>query len=828
MKKTNLLLKLLSLPVILCLLLACLLSACKISTQLTEIKAVATKTEYEEGESFDVSGLTVTAKYSDGSSKEITEGYTIDKTGALTVDDTVITVKYEGKEAKINITVTAKPVVTLTGIEATATKTAYEEGESFDVGGLTVTAKYSDDTSKVITEGYTIDKTGALTPEDTVITVTYEGQEATVNITVTAKPVVTLTGIEATATKTAYEEGESFDVSGLTVTAKYSDNTSEVITEGYTIDKTGALTPEDTVITVTYEGKEAKINITVTAKPVVTLTGIEATATRTAYEEGESFDVSGLTVTAKYSDNTSKVITEGYTIDKTGALTPEDTVITVTYEGKEATINITVTAKPVVTLTGIEATATRTAYEEGESFDVTGLTVTAKYSDNTSKVITEGYTIDKTGALTPEDTIITVTYEGQQTTINITVAAKIKVTLSEEKDIATIELVENVPYYIVKGTYTGALTADMLLLKGNSGDAEIACAKIETEGDTVLMYFDISVLAASGGMYYPHLFVNGETWADESNKNGDIRNDSLTGGKTDVSVIYEEKLYGITEQYNMPCITVEAIVEATATISKDGCVDLEIVEGKPYYVIYGSYTGNLQAEHLSHYMERYQSKYTAFSFVRIADGRFRAYVDLSDMPQNTVVLPHLYFNGKDAGTDGANVNDNGLTCGKYIVCNGVRYTIYSKATGGAPYYGIACVMAEDASKVAVMLSLNCAGLTLEGGMPYYVLTGSYIGDLTKEKLELYDGSTVLPCEKLVLNEETGTFTAHFALKDYTGTQFYPHLKVDGVQIANGEDGGNICSTAGHVSSVDPITYEGKTYTLVLSANMPTVKVTENA
>ena len=77
---------------------------------LTEIEVTTppTKTKYTAGEKFDKTGMKVTAKYSDGSSKEI-EGYTYSPARELKTSDKEIKISYtEG-----SITKTAKVVITV-------------------------------------------------------------------------------------------------------------------------------------------------------------------------------------------------------------------------------------------------------------------------------------------------------------------------------------------------------------------------------------------------------------------------------------------------------------------------------------------------------------------------------------------------------------------------------------------------------------------------------------------------------------------------------------------------------------------------------------------
>lgn len=69
--------------------------------------------------------------------------------------------------------------------------------------------------------------------------------------------------------------------------------------------------------------------------------------TKTSYSAGESFDATGMVITATYEDTTTKVVT-GYTVTPSGALATTDTEVVISYtEGgatKTATQAITVTA----------------------------------------------------------------------------------------------------------------------------------------------------------------------------------------------------------------------------------------------------------------------------------------------------------------------------------------------------------------------------------------------------------------------------------------------------------------------------------------------------
>lgn len=123
----------------------------------------------------------------------------------------------------------------------------------------------------------------------------------------------------------------------------------------------------------------SKINATV-------LEGIEITTppSKTSYEVGEDFDKTGMVVKAKYSDGTSKEITD-YTIKDGTNLTEGKANVTIEYQGKTATQEITVVKKAVtasVTSISIKTMPTKIQYiQNKEELDLTGGVIEVTYSD---------------------------------------------------------------------------------------------------------------------------------------------------------------------------------------------------------------------------------------------------------------------------------------------------------------------------------------------------------------------------------------------------------------------------------------------------------------
>lgn len=184
-----------------------------------------------------------------------------------------------------------------------------------------------------------------------------------------------LTSIKITTppAKISYVSGEKFDATGMVVTAYYGKDDAEgVVIEQKTADKNGwthddpALTvPAGSFsatksVTVTYEEdgvkKTAKQSVTVTKK-VVELTAHltktegegdnakEVPAYKNEYFAGQFFDPTGITVDAKFEDNTEEkgiVITrENANFSPDGALPGGTTEIVVSYGGKDFTVPVT-------------------------------------------------------------------------------------------------------------------------------------------------------------------------------------------------------------------------------------------------------------------------------------------------------------------------------------------------------------------------------------------------------------------------------------------------------------------------------------------------------
>jgi hypothetical protein len=154
----------------------------------------------------------------------------------------------------------------------------------------------------------------------------------------------TVTNIVCTQnpTKLAYTEGQTFSADGLVLLAKYSDGSSQQISD-YTISNTSALTTSDTTITVsgTYGGVQFSFDFTITVtQDKIDLIKVTTAPNWTVYSAGETFRADGMVVEATYASGKTETLTD-YTVTPE-TLTADTQWVTIHAAGQEATQDVTI------------------------------------------------------------------------------------------------------------------------------------------------------------------------------------------------------------------------------------------------------------------------------------------------------------------------------------------------------------------------------------------------------------------------------------------------------------------------------------------------------
>lgn len=302
----------------------------------------------------------------------------------------------------------------------------YATGDYFNREGMVVTAYYDDKTTAII-NNYSISPDTPLTLEDTEITITYTevGVTKTTTQPITVKTVLRRISVTSPPDNTVYYIGDTFDPTGMVVTAYYSDDSSKILqADQYDYSPKGALTEEDTTITITYEEDGISVqtyqDIAVGEPPNLVSIAITKNPDKMKYKLNESFNPTGMEVTAYYDDETSRVI-KGYTYSPSGKLGKDDTVITVSYTFNQVTKTTQLNIE-VIYLSSISVTnpPQYTEYYEGNSFNKYGMEVTATYSDQTTRILSETeYSVTPEVLLCTTD-YVTITYIESGITVTTT------------------------------------------------------------------------------------------------------------------------------------------------------------------------------------------------------------------------------------------------------------------------------------------------------------------------------------------------------------------------------------------------------------------------
>ena len=304
------------------------------------------------------------------------------------------------------------------------TKTIYKVGEHLDLSGMVVNLVGTNGVQIDVTQACTfVPANGAaLTNANTSVAITYH--YAADNLNFSTSQALTIRELDSIAVttppiKTAYQTGETLDLAGIVVTATYSDGYTANVTSDCIFSPANGtvLSSSDTSVGVNYtEGGVTKsTSVAIGVKELVSI-AVTHIPTKTSYMEGETLDLTGLVVTATYDDSSTIDITSHCVFN------PADGA-TLSTSDASVSISITKTTSQVITVVGLLSIAittapTQTEYMAGEQLDLTGMVVTATYSDTSTKDVTADCVFNPADGtvLTLANTSVTVSYTEIATT----------------------------------------------------------------------------------------------------------------------------------------------------------------------------------------------------------------------------------------------------------------------------------------------------------------------------------------------------------------------------------------------------------------------------
>lgn len=381
------------------------------STQTVALKKVRSitlkgsyKTEYEQRDELDTSGLTVTVTYTDGTTRDITEGFTVtgfDSTNAM--ESQTLTVTYRGATAPYTIKINEKlfPSTVFNSLKGYATveyshNSSYtgEDGKEFvdEDGTLVSNNKKTKNASVTITITFLEDiKTSELTFDYRI------SSESSDKVTIKKN------------SEQLLSKGGTVDWTNQTIEVKAGDEVTITYAKDYSVD-----TGSDCVWLK---------NFTVSPLYTLTIAPDQTDATVTLKDkEGKTVSGSnGVFAVKAAADYTYTVTKKGY----------EPATGKVTMSAENQTVNVTLVKLPVITLTVSPADATVKLTKNGSTVSHDAKNG-GEYKYIAAKNTAYTYTVSKFGYETATGTISVATAD-VSVPVTLTEAAKYSVTFQITK-----------------------------------------------------------------------------------------------------------------------------------------------------------------------------------------------------------------------------------------------------------------------------------------------------------------------------------------------------------------------------------------------------------
>ena len=384
------------------------------------VKNNPTKTNYEHGDTIDLTGGIITVNYTDSTSEDI--DMTDPKVGITTgntadINTNYVGISYDGKQTSFNITVT-DPVDTLV-VDTPITKTEYSHGENIDFSSLKLKATKRSGATEVLTSSssdlsisentadinsskftaFPDDGTG-ITKGTQKITFSYKGKS--VDGTIVVNDTVDTVELTNQPTKQVYKYGESLDLTGTKLKINFGSGNTSIINlpDGNAVVSaySSATIGTKQNLTVTYGGKTAVKTIDVEVYNYIDSASITP-PNKVEYSYNTDLDLTGASMQLiwKNSNVTSVAITDSM-ISGYNKTTEGKQTITVTYnveyilsDGNKVSDTIIKTFKVDVVnnISKIDITApSKTQYNHGESLDLTGGNIKVTYENGTEETRT--------------------------------------------------------------------------------------------------------------------------------------------------------------------------------------------------------------------------------------------------------------------------------------------------------------------------------------------------------------------------------------------------------------------------------------------------------
>ncbi len=152
-----------------------------------------------------------------------------------------------------------------------------------------------------------------------------------------------ITGIEASTSKTIYNNGEKLDPFTFNTNVLFDDGNKALNVSNFTVTLADVITPENKTANVNFKYNGTKYNTTIELSVnSATRLVIKTLPEKLTYNEGEKLDLTGIEVEAVMQDESTLPLSISDLKTSVDYVTELDTVITISYAGASTSFDITV------------------------------------------------------------------------------------------------------------------------------------------------------------------------------------------------------------------------------------------------------------------------------------------------------------------------------------------------------------------------------------------------------------------------------------------------------------------------------------------------------
>lgn len=331
--------------------------------------------------------------------------------------------RLNGEELRFTIHV-KDPKIFRVEVKQPPQKTEYIQYQELDPAGLELEVTYDNGDIVTVTEGWEPIAYDFTTPGPKTLIVRYQGRTTQFEVTVVPR---TLQSIEVTRgpNVTEYVVGTTqLNLNGLELALHYDSGSVDIVDysaiqqeleSSFDFSEAG-----EQEVLLTYQGKTASFIVTVIPRQLTSIS-VSKEPDKTEYYSDELFDDTGMELTLRYNDGSKETVTSGWMVDYDfHESRPGSTryPVTITYQGKETTLHVTVT-QVYVTSIAVTKLPKKQSYLQGEEFDPEGMEVTLTYNSGRT-ALADGWQVEYDFS-EPGQQEVTVYCSNQKTSFTVTV-----------------------------------------------------------------------------------------------------------------------------------------------------------------------------------------------------------------------------------------------------------------------------------------------------------------------------------------------------------------------------------------------------------------------